>query len=90
MFYVKFSLNFNTRDHKIRKAVIVTGSIKYMIINNRLLHFAACSRSFYGKNCMEQCSKNCNETTSCDRVTGGCEGGCEPGWTGITCNDGEN
>lgn len=52
------------------------------------LIFEVCSTGFYGINCSEQCNNNCNETTKCDRFTGDCDGGCEPGWTAITCDDG--
>nr|XP_022311229.1 multiple epidermal growth factor-like domains protein 10 [Crassostrea virginica] len=44
-----------------------------------------CDPSFYGKHCIHNCSENCNVTGSCDRFFGECEGGCKPGWTGITC-----
>ena len=44
-----------------------------------------CDPGFYGKHCIHNCSENCNVTGSCDRFFGECEGGCKPGWTGITC-----
>lgn len=48
---------------------------------------AACSAGFYGKNCSEECSSNCNVAKECDKITGACNGGCKPGWIGIICND---
>lgn len=47
----------------------------------------ACSAGFYGKNCSEECSCNCNVAKECDKITGACNGGCKPGWTGMICND---
>ena len=44
-----------------------------------------CDPGFYGKHCIHNCSENCNVAGSCDRFFGECEGGCKPGWTGITC-----
>lgn len=45
-----------------------------------------CPLGYYGKNCLNQCSKNCNFTRRCDSVTGQCDGGCKPGWVSITCD----
>lgn len=45
-----------------------------------------CPIGHYGKNCIHNCSKNCNLTSRCDRRTGQCEGGCITGWTGSMCN----
>ncbi|XP_078327578.1 uncharacterized protein LOC111116527 isoform X3 [Crassostrea virginica] len=44
-----------------------------------------CDPGFYGKHCIHSCSENCYVNGSCDRFYGECEGGCKPGWTGITC-----
>lgn len=49
-----------------------------------------CDSGHYGKNCSAQCSINCNISNRCDRVTGKCEGGCKPGWTGFHCDQGKH
>lgn len=46
-----------------------------------------CSVGFYGKNCSEECSSNCNVVKECDKIIGVCNGGCKLGWIGIICND---
>ena len=49
---------------------------------------AACPRGRYGYNCQENCGVNCGVPERCDRVTGQCEGGCQVGWKGTTCESG--
>lgn len=39
-------------------------------------------------NCKEQCVGHCKDNTSCNSVTGQCDGGCDTGWTGFHCNKG--
>ena len=36
------------------------------------------------------CSKNCGVPGRCDRITGQCEGVCQVGWKGATCESGKN
>eukprot|EP00105_Crassostrea_gigas_P046560 XP_019930708.1 PREDICTED: uncharacterized protein LOC105347850 [Crassostrea gigas] len=45
-----------------------------------------CRFGHYGRNCMNTCSKSCIVTNKCNRMTGVCDGGCKPGWAGITCD----
>lgn len=45
-----------------------------------------CQPGYYGEDCKQQCNINCNVTTQCHKVTGQCEGGCKPGWTGNMCD----
>lgn len=48
--------------------------------------FLECQFGYYGENCTNQCSMNCNVTSRCDRFTGSCDKGCKPGWTGYKCD----
>uniref|UniRef100_A0A8W8NUC7 Multiple epidermal growth factor-like domains 10 n=1 Tax=Magallana gigas TaxID=29159 RepID=A0A8W8NUC7_MAGGI len=48
--------------------------------------FYVCESGYYGQNCINQCSINCNVFKICDRVTGKCYFGCKPGWSGNTCD----
>lgn len=45
-----------------------------------------CPPGYYGNDCRYQCSVNCYGNRSCDQSTGQCEGGCQPGWSGDTCD----
>lgn len=54
-----------------------------------ILHYEtekACPNGKYGNNCQRQCNINCGIKARCDRITGQCEGGCQTGWKGITCD----
>lgn len=42
----------------------------------------ACSAGFYGKNCSEECSSNCDVTKACDKITGACNGDVNQGGQG--------
>ncbi|XP_071169585.1 uncharacterized protein [Mytilus edulis] len=44
-----------------------------------------CNNGLYGKDCLEECSANCWNTT-CNHVTGKCIGGCKDGWRGFNCS----
>lgn len=49
-----------------------------------------CESGYYGQNCINQCSINCNVFKSCDMVIGKCYFGCKPGWSGNTCDQGKH
>lgn len=51
--------------------------------------FVECYFGYYGTNCRNQCSINCDMIGSCDRVTGNCDKGCKAGWSGIHCDQGK-
>ena len=46
----------------------------------------ACPVCRYGYNCQSSCSVNCGVPERCQRITGQCEGGCQVGWKGTTCD----
>lgn len=45
-----------------------------------------CTNGYYGNDCINQCSGNCDAAGRCEKSTGQCEEGCIPGWRGIMCN----
>jgi hypothetical protein len=46
----------------------------------------ACSIGFYGMDCVESCNINCGITGRCNKSSGQCDKGCQPGWRGIMCD----
>lgn len=46
----------------------------------------ACPVGSFGYDCQAKCSVHCAVPGRCDRVTGECEDGCQPGWKGVTCD----
>lgn len=60
----------------------------HLVFVNQYSFYLECPPGYYGNDCRYQCSLNCNVRNSCDISTGQCEGGCKPGWTGNTCNQG--
>ncbi|XP_041379554.1 multiple epidermal growth factor-like domains protein 11 [Gigantopelta aegis] len=48
-----------------------------------------CDSDHYGSLCSVSCSnRHCDQTNGisrCDKITGRCDTGCEPGWTGPDC-----
>ena len=47
-----------------------------------------CDAGHFGLMCKDECSPNCEDSLSCDHVTGSCDGGCKDGWTGLRCENG--
>ncbi|XP_061185853.1 protein draper-like [Saccostrea echinata] len=46
----------------------------------------ACPKGTYGRNCYQNCSGNCLNETSCNRVTGFCDEGCLVGYRNEKCD----
>ena len=45
-----------------------------------------CPRGLFGNNCLNSCSVHCQVQMECNKVTGHCFNGCQPGWGDHTCN----
>ena len=53
-----------------------------------LLFYLVCDNSTYGNNCVHNCSRNCLNYSPCNKETGHCKAGCNPGYTNVLCNQG--
>lgn len=56
------------------------------VLIKEIFYIVECSSGTYDINCKETCSVNCNIPQSCDRTTGECIGGCQPGCKGFHCD----
>ena len=52
-----------------------------------MLLFVDCAAGSHGIDCAEMCGQ-CLGGTPCDVYSGDCEFGCEPGWNGTDCVNG--
>lgn len=48
-----------------------------------------CKNGTYGYNCVNSCSGHCLNDFACNKQTGHCDGGCDPGYTNSGCNKGK-
>lgn len=48
-----------------------------------------CDDGAYGYNCVNNCSGHCLQNSPCNKQTGHCDKGCNPGYTHSDCNKGE-
>lgn len=46
-----------------------------------------CKEGWFGANCSQKCVGHCKDGF-CNHVTGHCDTGCDPGWTGSNCDKG--
>ena len=56
----------------------------------KLLISSECLGGLYGNNCNGTCNSNCVNPGQCDRVSGECNGGCQPGWRNPKCDASKN
>lgn len=47
-----------------------------------------CQKWWFGDKCGQKCKGHCRDNSTCNHVTGQCDEGCDPGWTGTRCDDG--
>ncbi|KAK3763361.1 hypothetical protein RRG08_053370 [Elysia crispata] len=62
--------------------------MKQVIISKYLFPFIShpeCQPGRYGDRCDKSCSATCGGDNSCDRASGACSHGCDPGYLGTTC-----
>lgn len=48
-----------------------------------------CDDGTYGYDCINNCSGHCLNDFPCNKKTGHCDGGCNPGYTNNYCSKGE-
>lgn len=48
-----------------------------------------CADGTFGYNCTSNCSGHCQNDSSCNKQTGHCARGCNPGYTNDDCNKGK-
>lgn len=51
--------------------------------------FKECDDGIYGYNCVNNCSGHCINNSPCNKQTGQCDKGCNPGYTNSKCNKGK-
>ena len=56
------------------------------LVLNYFFSMRDCLRGLFGNNCLDSCSVHCKVPRECDKVTGHCFNGCQPGWGDQTCN----
>lgn len=58
---------------------------RYILCKDFSLQFLECDDGTFGKFCSNICG-HCQEGDTCDKETGACPYGCQPGYEGIYCN----
>lgn len=59
-----------------------------MYVNIHFFRITECKEGLYGNKCIHQCVGHCKNASTCNHVTGLCDGGCDAGWTGSMCDRG--
>lgn len=67
---------------------LFTTCLKYINIVNANFPLTACSHGWYGQDYEQRCIGYCKRNTFCNNMTGQCEKGCDVGWSGSFCNNG--
>lgn len=57
-------------------------------IYSEIIYVLECDDGKYGYNCTYNCSGHCLSDSTCNKQTGHCDGGCEPGYTAKDCSNG--
>lgn len=50
-----------------------------------LIFITECDENYFGRNCENMCNVTCK---GCNVTNGICDKGCQPGWSGLFCQDG--
>lgn len=64
-------------------------SIVKLLTFSYLFPIIVCDDGTYGYDCMNNCSGHCLNNFLCNKQTGHCEQGCNPGYTGNDCSKGK-
>lgn len=54
------------------------------------LFTSECTPGFFGLDCSERCSGNCENNKPCDHISGVCPGGCQDSYIDEYCNSCKN
>lgn len=70
-----------------RDILMVTVYLFFLLFNLlKLKHtFTECDEGTYGYNCSNNCSDHCLNNSPCNKQTGHCDKGCNPGYTDSYC-----
>lgn len=63
-----------------------------MILKNRYfipIPVIECNEGTFGYDCVNNCSDHCLNNSPCNKQTGHCDGGCNPGYTNRDCTEGK-
>lgn len=61
--------------------------VKILISLAVLLLVTGCYDGTYGYDCTNNCSGHCLNKSPCNKQTGQCDRGCEPGYTNVFCSE---
>lgn len=77
----------NNQNPCIKQSYFIFTFVRYIPnIVSKDIFIPECTNGYYGNDCINHCSGNCDLTSRCEKSTGQCDDGCIPGWRGIICN----